>query len=209
MSLELARLPEPRSARDEGATFARRWSRGLRWVILAVGLSGLSVLVLAAFVQSRRETCARSPCKSNLRQIGLACLMYAEDNGGSFPPDFASLVPEYIDGARVLSCYQNPSMWKDFNRGKATAGSSSYAYFPGLGTWAPGSAMVAYDRKPHNGDGRNIVFADAHVEWRREKNFRAELARQRRAFWKWHAAGARPGEFAKHLEKETADGGGQ
>ncbi len=209
MSFEPITLPDPRAARSDGAAFVRKWSRGLRWVMVLIGLSALAVLVLIPVAQKPRETPLRVICKSNLRQIGLACLMYADDNNGFFPPHFAALVPVYVDNARIFSCNRNPSRWRDFNGGRATAASSSYAYVGGLSASAPFEVILAYDRTPHNRAGRYVLFADAHVEWRREKNFQEELALQRAAIEKWRAAGAKPGELSGYLKAETSDGGGR
>jgi len=52
-------------------------------VVIAI-ISILAAMLLPALARAR-EQARRTSCKSNLKQIGLACLMYSNDYGGSFP----------------------------------------------------------------------------------------------------------------------------
>lgn len=63
------------------------------WVIAIVGLLGcgfIALMLLAAIMfpvfARARENARRASCASNLKQIGLAMMMYSQDNGESFPP---------------------------------------------------------------------------------------------------------------------------
>ena len=76
---------------------------------LCCGLAGAGLLlgglqcVFVPAVSRVPESARRATCKSNLRQIGLAILMYAEDSDGRFPPNFAALYPTYVDNPKVFS----------------------------------------------------------------------------------------------------------
>lgn len=39
---------------------------------------------------------------SNARQIGIACRLYATDNGGKFPPKLEALVPDYLADTKIF-----------------------------------------------------------------------------------------------------------
>jgi len=129
------------------------------------GIVALLVALMFPAVSRVRESARRATCKSNLRQIGLACHMWADDNNEKFPPDFASLVPTYIDNPKVFGC---PSVR---GSGGVAAGpdDSDYTYVPGRDAALPGDFILAYDKHTdnHRGDGFNVLYCDAHVEWRR------------------------------------------
>jgi prepilin-type processing-associated H-X9-DG protein len=133
------------------------------WVLLGCGIVAAVGLVIFAVLlglllpaMSRvRESARRASCKSNLRQIGLACHMWADDNNEKFPPDLKSLVPNYVDNPRIYKCPSDRS------------GSGSYTYLPGRDAAMPGDFFLAHDKDMtnHQGGGFNVLFCDAHVEW--------------------------------------------
>jgi prepilin-type processing-associated H-X9-DG protein len=106
-------------------------------------------------------------CKSNLRQIGMACQIYADDNDGAYPPDPVLLYPEYLDRAKIFSCPSNPSKWwKLVPAGRWSRESTSYVYVSGLRSTDSGDCVLAFDRiENHQGLGGNVLFIDGHAEW--------------------------------------------
>ncbi|MHC4916193.1 MAG: DUF1559 family PulG-like putative transporter [Planctomycetota bacterium] len=154
---------------EQGAPAARKGMPVWGWVLIGCGGAGVLGLLLVALlialmvpaVKRTRENARRATCKSNLRQIGLGCHMYADDNGEQFPPDLGSLTPMYIDNPKVFWC---PSC------GEYSGGGVSYKYLPGRHAALPGDFVLAYDADSgnHSGDGFNVLYCDAHVEWRRD-----------------------------------------
>ncbi len=123
----------------------------------------------------------------NLKQIGLACLMYSGENSGKFPPNFKALDDETILNEGPVYYYIDPTK----GRTKLT-----YIYCPGLkdDDANPTEKMLAADPKPYKGK-RNVLFVDGHVAQVDEKTFQAQAKKQ-----KWKVKGA----FKKEdVPKET------
>ena len=123
----------------------RRWWRSpWMWGAAAVGLM-LAVLLIARPAHRLTPTQARIVCATHLRQIGGALRTYANANGGAFPPDLPTLLR-----TRPL----DPSLLK------RPADGGAYVYLGrGLTTASPATAALMAD-----GGGRNVLYADGHVE---------------------------------------------
>ncbi len=158
----------------------RIWTVRLLVLAAVVGLPVLLYLMLPE-VSRKRSSKRRVTCKSNLRQIALACQVYADDNDGWFPTDIEQLDLAFADDRNVFKC---PSAAPD-------DGSVSYVLVPGLSEKMPAEFMLAYDKaENHQGAGCNVAFVDGHVEWRRAKgDFRKTLAAQRAAVAAWRKSG--------------------
>lgn len=135
-----------------GLTRPRRQRRGsLFWDLLAaVAVLGLAVAFVAPiFLQKGREIhCHRRSCKSNLRQIGVAIAMYAQDHDEHLPslgpaPGVTSatlpvLVHPYI---------RNPAVWSCTPETNVGGHSETFD-----GTWTDTSVSYGYNGKclsPH------------------------------------------------------------
>jgi prepilin-type processing-associated H-X9-DG protein len=186
------------------------WTRGMVRAVCAVSLSGCALFAINYFFPPVRECVHHCSCKSNLRQIGLAIHMYADDYNDEFPPDFKALYPNYVDNPKVFKCPQGKATYKDFYPGGTIRPSStSYAYVPGLKATTPGHVILAYDKTVtnHGGLGRNVVFADAHVEWWPEDapvSFWEYLAEQMLAIARARAEGAAKPDLARLDEMSAA-----
>ena len=90
-----------------------------------------------------------SESTENLKKIGLACLMYAEDNNGALPPDMETLVQKgYINSPQVT---------------KSPITQKPYVYL-GKGGKADTNIVIAYDEAKLSPDSRIALFSDGHVE---------------------------------------------
>ena len=134
--------------------------------------------MLPALARAREEA-RRAVCKSNLAQIGKACVAYTVDHGDRMPASLADLVPQYLADGRVLVCPSDGGDIPHLRNGLPC----SYRYVGNLpAREAAPNTMVAYSRGEHE-DGRNVLFYDGHVSWMTETAFQAELARQRKELW--------------------------
>jgi len=174
---------------EDVSVYPPRKKKAPVWVWLLLGCGGLAVLGAAGVVAlvmyavgNTRIQARKAMCRSNLRQVGLAIHMYADDHDEKFPPDLQVLMPDYIDNPRVLKCPGRPG--------------ATYTYLPGRKAVTPGDVVIAYeDPDNHSGRGFNVLYADAHVEtWpnRRLGEFQDLVARQNEAIRKAAEARKQP-----------------
>ena len=134
-------------------------------------------MLLPALARARGEA-RKASGKSNLKQIGVACISYAGDHGDRWPDSLSTLVPQYVQDPRLfLSPNDNPARAPNIAKGIKT----SYCYVGNVPPrdLTPGT-MMAYTRKGVHRDGRNVLFYDCHVQWQPERRFQRELRQQAR-----------------------------
>lgn len=113
----------------------------------------------------------RAYCVPNLRQIGQACVLYANDNGGQFPPHFGAIMEDLTPGCLVCPGSDDTpatgpttqAVLADF----AKPGRCSYIYLgTGLTTAVAPNTPIACDRpNNHRGKGIHVLYADGTVNW--------------------------------------------
>jgi hypothetical protein len=104
-----------------------------------------------------REEARKAASMNNLRQIGLAVMMYAQDHDDEYPPDLTALVTDgYLD-ERVLV---DPA-------DEAPPGDPpcSYVFIGPVPDGFPPAAIVCYVRKGVRAEGRNVLCRDTAVTW--------------------------------------------
>jgi prepilin-type processing-associated H-X9-DG protein len=161
-----------------------RWTLGGFAIIALMFTAGMAAIGVAHqtawLVTSREPLFRRVPganrmkCASNLRQIGLACLMYANDHGGKFPDDFKTVLLNEDITSEIFVCPASNDERAMGNTPEATAGElekpghCSYIYFgKGLTNTAGDATVIAVEPlENHDGVGINVLYADGHVEWR-------------------------------------------
>jgi prepilin-type processing-associated H-X9-DG protein len=132
----------------------------------------LAVQLIVPHLSRTYDHPTRIYCASNMKQIGLGAIMYANTNHGHFPDDLDTLVETEDLEPRVLMC---PMTAQDVPVAPTTrevvaamrkADLISYIYVgKGLTTDASADTVVAYEKLTDHTDGMNVLFADGHIEY--------------------------------------------
>ena len=138
--------------------FAGKAGNGRMTVHVALPKEHLTEIV-SAFVQPAlgraREQAKRAVSLNNLKQIALACIMYADEHKGKFAPDLQQLYP-YHRNPKIL---ESPLKPKGFD-------GPSYIFVAGLTLRMrrPQSIITAYENPAFCSDRICAAFMDGHVE---------------------------------------------
>lgn len=141
---------------------------------LLLGFAGVGVWVfsLAALANKGvRPAPVGILCANHLRQIGLACINYAQTNRGTYPNDLETLVHQrYLSRPDVLVCpelretltFSSPPTGPEIT----AAQNSSYVYLAkGLTDKVRRPEMIAFGIHQHSGRGHVVmVYNDATVK---------------------------------------------
>ena len=145
------------------------WLKVMKLAIVVAIISGAITFLLR--LRSPRVESPRLPCASNLRQLGLGAIMYANEHHMKMPDDLQTLFDSEEFGSSVLVCPSSnlPSLSRATTQAADAAITSSqvsYIYLgKGLTVNAPADTVLMYEPIGDHGDGMNVLFADAHVEW--------------------------------------------
>lgn len=154
-------------------------------VVIAIILI-LAAMMLPPLMQSREEA-RRAQCLSNLKQIGMAIAMYADNDprhrgplGGDSPTLVGSLelVSNLATSAKILYCPGDSRARPEYDFRRLTTNNISYSYVPNLIWGDHPDSVLALDRiystskgslwpssGNHRGRGGNVLFGDGHVAW--------------------------------------------
>ncbi|HEY2587412.1 MAG TPA: H-X9-DG-CTERM domain-containing protein [Tepidisphaeraceae bacterium] len=134
-------------------------------------LQKLAATVASGMLQARTNA-MRIQVASNLRQLGMAVMMYATDHQGQMPKDLGAEISKYVDGPEGFK-----RLWVDPLRPNQQ---KPYVYLKLADKFAdvkePAQAVLIYENHTTWDNGINVAFADGHVEWvADEKQFKEML----------------------------------
>ena len=150
----------------------------LEWCVI-VGLFLLLVTILMPSLGRPRINSVRIACAANIRSVGQAIHLYAQDHGGAFPDTLEQVVTSgYIRDPRVLLCPASDDTLAASATAAAPAtdltagGHLSYIYTGrDLTDRADPATVIAYEYSTnheddeHRSSGGNVLFADGHAGW--------------------------------------------
>lgn len=144
-------------------------------IVLMPIISILVAIMVPAF-SSARDQAKTIVCKSNLKQLSLGVVMYADDNDGEFPTasEWCDLVFDYVDSnQQIFRCPAAPEgifYGYVFNRNLDgvklhEVDPQTVMIFEADGGWnkTGGADLATFDR--HGRPGCNVGFADGSVEF--------------------------------------------
>jgi prepilin-type processing-associated H-X9-DG protein len=137
------------------------------------------------------ESAGRATCKKHLKETARALRAYASEHDGEFPQGgtavemFGELIEEGLLGEKSwdpseIPVYVCPSARGDVARWrrnrKLAAHMCSYEWVSGLSEESPPEFALVFDKAGnHDGEGRNVLFVDGHVEWTGEEHFQGRM----------------------------------
>jgi prepilin-type processing-associated H-X9-DG protein len=133
----------------------------------------LMASILLPSLNRARETANRVKAQNNLRQIGVAMLLYSNEHRGQYPASLGELAAatEELTPEVFVSPSSNtavPGQVLDRRKlGEWVNENSDFVYMGSGKTNAAGPEEILAYEKPdiHGGDGFNILFGDGHVEF--------------------------------------------
>lgn len=117
------------------------------------------VSVLLPSLSRARELSKRTVCAANMRGIGQAMYIYAQDyDDFRFAPDFEALIKANNTTPKQFICPSSDAEVGDLH--------ACYEYIPGQTANDEPTNVLIYEKKGcHQNEGGNVLFQDAHVEF--------------------------------------------
>ncbi|MCK4905420.1 hypothetical protein KAS42_04175 [bacterium] len=142
-------------------------------ILPVVVIIGMLVIMMPALSKAR-DVAGQAVSASNMKQIGIALQMHANDYDDEFPPTLQHLYPQYINTSSVFWCpTDKDSSPTDINNNEVDGRNSariSYQYNSGHSISESPSIPLVWDNGcggslDNHKKGGNVLYLDGHVEW--------------------------------------------
>ena len=160
-------------------------------IILAVALAAFIVLPMFAPWPFGPPPARRAHCLNNIRQVGLAMLVHAQDHHDRYPETFGVLLKEgYLTSTKVFVCPSSGTKVPedfpsenfkdvDLNVLDRVDEWSDYVMVHGVTPDSPRDFILLHEKRgSHNGEGGNCFFNDGVTQWLSEAEFREQMKAQ-------------------------------
>ena len=164
---------------------------GRRIVIVTLSLAVLgtaSLLIFAALARPRLCGCGGPSCSSNIKQVGLALLVYAQDWDNVLPgEDWADQILPYLQNPQVFVCPARTRLPVGYAMNRELAHrdvntisrpeETVLVFDSDLGGSNPIGGPEAVPEYGVHGSGLNLCLANGHMRWARAGEARWLLER--------------------------------
>jgi len=105
---------------------------------------------------------ARAACANNLKQLVMACKIFAGEHEGRFPSELGELAPKYIDDMSRFSC---PGSGRKVNSWENIAVDSDYSIVPNLTTDSPKDTVLLREKtnENHSPSGHTVCMVSCRT----------------------------------------------
>ena len=152
---------------DDDGLYSYSKGPGQADALILVGGAGMGVSIMLPALARARELARRVKCAAQLRDCAVAMFEYQNEHDDKMPPDLKTLVDQTDFVEEMLICPSTPD------------DKQSYIYRGGdLDSTADRQMILMYEKpQNHQGQIRNVLFADGHVEDMTEEKFQRALQR--------------------------------
>lgn len=134
-------------------------------------LGFLAGLLLPAFA-GVREKSSRVTDMNNLKQLGLACQMYAAEHAENMPSDWKSVLNDVGTNASASRIFVSPRSGTQAGSLDMVDSWSDYALVPGRkSSDAPDTVLAFSKPNCHHGKGGNVLHVDVSVHWLNKEEY--------------------------------------
>jgi prepilin-type N-terminal cleavage/methylation domain-containing protein/prepilin-type processing-associated H-X9-DG protein len=144
-----------------------KFNRGFTLIELLVVIAIIGILagILLPVLSRARESARKTQCMSNVKQIGMGLIMYANENSETFPSDSAYsgsapamrglnlLYDTYISDNKVFNCTSDTSVTAATNAGMSVSTSG------GTEAFSQNQSSYGYDRSHTQADDADVALA--------------------------------------------------